>query len=254
MGFMDLREWMAALERRDGLRRITAPVDWDREIGAVARRVLEKKGPALLFERIKGYESGRCTRLFTSGLASRERLALALGFAPDTSNADLVQYVMKKNRETVPPRVVGTGPVKDVILRGAEVDQTEFPVPRWHYLEGGRYIHTFSGIVTRDPDTRVMNVGIYRGMIGRRDTTPFLLIKGGQHWGQHFLKYGARGEPMPVACVIGWDPVMPFLAGSPVPAGVCEWDVMGGYRGEPAALVRCETVDLEVPAAAGSPR
>jgi 4-hydroxy-3-polyprenylbenzoate decarboxylase len=95
-----------------------------------------------------------------------------------------------------------------------------------------------------------MNVGIYRGMIGKKNTTPFLLIKGGQHWGQHFLKYSARGEPMPVACVIGWDPIMPFLAGSPIPTGVCEWDVMGGYRGEPAELVRCETVDLEVPATA----
>jgi UbiD family decarboxylase len=248
MSFMDLREWLAVIEKQNGLRRIAAPVDWDREIGAIARRVLEKKGPALLFERITGYEAGRCTRLVTGGLGTRERLALALGFPAEASNAELVQYVMTKNREAVPPRVVATGPVKDVVLRGAEIDQTEFPVPRWHHLEGGRYIHTFSGIVTRDPDTRVMNVGIYRGMIGKKDTTPFLLIKGGQHWGQHFLKYSARGLPMPVACVIGWDPIMPFLAGSPIPAGVCEWDVMGAYRGEPAELVRCETVDLEVPA------
>ena len=250
MGFMDLREWVAALEKQGGLRRIAAPVDWDREIGAIARRVLEKKGPALLFETITGYETGRCTRLFTGGLGSRSRLALALGFPAEASNAELVQYVMKKNGETMPPRIVATGPVKDVVLRGAQVDQTEFPVPKWHHLEGGRYIHTFSGIVTRDPDTRVLNVGIYRGMISQKDTTPFLLVKGGQHWGAHFLKYSARGEPMPVACVIGWDPIMPFLAGSPIPAGVCEWDVMGGYRGEPAELVRCETVDLEVPATA----
>ncbi len=250
MGFMDLREWLGVLDAQKGLRRITAPVHWDRELGAIARRVLEKKGPALLFETIRGYESGRCTRLFTGGLGSRERLALALGLPPETSNAELVQYVMGKNGERVPPRIVATGPVKEVVLRGEQVDQTEFPVPRWHHLEGGRYIHTFSGIVTRDPDTRVMNVGIYRGMISRKDTTPFLLVKGGQHWGQHFLKYSARGEPMPVACVIGWDPIMPFLAGSPIPAGVCEWDVMGGYRCEPAELVRCETVDLEVPATA----
>jgi 4-hydroxy-3-polyprenylbenzoate decarboxylase len=250
MGFMDLREWMAALETAGELRRIKASVDCDREIGAIARRVLERKGPALLFENIAGYESGRCTRLFTGGLGSRSRMARALGFSPDTTNADLVQYVMGKNKETVPPRVVATGPVKEIVVRGGAIDQTEFPVPKWHYLEGGRYIHTFSGIVTRDPETRVMNVGIYRGMVGQRDTTPFLLIKGGQHWGQHFLKYGARGEPMPVACVIGWDPIMPFLAGSPIPTGVCEWDVMGAYRGEPAELVRCETVDLEVPASA----
>jgi UbiD family decarboxylase len=250
MRFMDLREWLARLEREGELRRIKAEVNWDREIGAIARRVLEKKGPALLFESIAGYRTGRCTRLFTGGLGSRSRLALALGLPRDASNQELVQYVMRKNRETVPPRIVDTGPVKEIVLRGAEIDQAKFPVPRWHYLEGGRYIHTFSGIVTRDPDARAMNVGIYRGMIGRRDTTPFLLIKGGQHWGQHFLKWTARGEPMPVACVIGWDPIMPFLAGSPIPAGICEWDVMSAYRGEPAELVRCETVDLEVPATA----
>ena len=250
MNFMDLRQWMALLEKEGELRRITAPVEWDREIGAVSRRVLEKKGPALLFENIRVYTSGRCTKLFTGGFGTRARLALALGFPRDASNQELVQYVMKKNRETIPPVVVRTGPVKDVILRGDAVDQLEFPVPRWQYLEGGRYIHTFSGIVTRDPETRVMNVGIYRGMVGTRNTTPFLLIKGGQHWGNHFVKWADRSEPMPVACVIGWDPMMPFLAGSPIPAGVCEWDVMGAYRGEPAELVRCETVDLEVPASA----
>jgi UbiD family decarboxylase len=247
---MDMRQWMTLLEKEGELRRITAQVDWDRELGAVARRVLQKKGPALLFENIKEYQSGRCTKLFTGGLGARARLALALGFPRDVSNRELVQYVMKRNCEAIPPILVKTGPVKDVVLRGPAVDQTEFPVPKWHYLEGGRYIHTFSGIVTRDPETRTMNVGIYRGMIGHKDTAPFLLIKGGQHWGAHFVKWAARREPMPVACVIGWDPIMPFLAGSPIPAGVSEWDVMGAYRREPAELVSCETVDLEVPAAA----
>ena len=250
MGFVDLREWLARLEKEGELRRVTAEVDWDRELGAIARRTLEKKGPALLFERIKGYRTGRCTKLVTGVLGDRRLLAMALGFPRDVANPELVQHVMRKNRETIAPRIVPTGPVKEVVVTGAAIDQTQFPVPRWNFREGGRYIHTFSGVVTRDPDTRVMNVGIYRGMIGRKDTTPFLLIKGGQHWGAHFLKYAQRGEPMPVACVIGWDPIMPFLAGSPIPAGVCEWDVMGAYRGEPAELVRCETVDLEVPAPA----
>jgi 4-hydroxy-3-polyprenylbenzoate decarboxylase len=251
MGFFDMRQWLQSLEQQGELRRIKAEVDWDREIGAITRRVLEKKGPALMFENIKGYKDARCNKLFVSGLGSRGRLARALGFSPDAPNRELVQYVMKMNRETIPPVMVPTGPVKDVIIRGDAVDLTEFPVPKWHYLEGGRYIHTFSAIVTRDPDTGVMNVGLYRGMIGANNkTTPFLLIKGGQHWGAHFVKWAARGQPMPVACVIGWDPIMPFLAGSPLPAGVCEWDVMGAYRGEPAELVKCETVDLAVPAGA----
>src|SRR5262250_1061314 len=250
MPFIDLRQWVQTLEKEGELRRIGAEVHWDREIGAIARRVLEKKGPALLFENITGYQRGPCTKLLTGALGERRRLALALGFPKDAANRDLVQHVMKKNHETIPPVVVRTGPVKECIVRGDEVDQTIFPVPKWNYREGGRYIHTFSSIVTRDPETRVMNVGIYRGMIGRKDTCPMLLIKGGQHWGQHFVKYAARKEPMPVACVIGWDPILSFLAGSPIPTGVCEYDVAGGYRGEPAELVRCETVDLEVPASA----
>ena len=144
MGFLDMRQWMAQLEQHGELRRIKAEVDWDREIGAVTRRVLEKKGPAVLFENIKGYANGRCTKLFASGLGARSRLALALGFPHDATNRDLVQYVMKKNRETIAPVIVDSGPVKEVIVRGKDIDQTEFPVPKWHYLEGGRYIHTFS--------------------------------------------------------------------------------------------------------------
>src|SRR5262249_55748342 len=90
MAFMDMREWMSLLEKAGELRRVTAEVDWDREIGAVARRVLEKKGPALLFENIKGYGSGRCTQLL-SGLGARSRLALALGFQREVANRELVQ-------------------------------------------------------------------------------------------------------------------------------------------------------------------
>ncbi len=246
---MDMRAWLARLEESSQLRRIKAEVDWDREIGAISRRVLGAQGPALLFENIKGYgKDARCTQLFTGGLGTRERMIMALGLPPDISNADLVQYVLRKNQERIPFEMVDTGPVKENIILGDDIDQNDFPVPRWHFREGGRYIHTFSAIVTKDPDTEVMNVGVYRGMISQKNTAPMMLIKGGQHWGQHFSKYGARGKEMPVACVIGWDPIMPFLAGSPLPPGVCEWEVMGAYRGEAAKLVKCETVDLAVPA------
>ncbi|HSE93276.1 MAG TPA: UbiD family decarboxylase, partial [Methylomirabilota bacterium] len=113
MGFMDMRQWMGLLEKEGELRRITAEVDWDRELGAIARRVLEKRGPALLFENIKGYRRGRCTKLLTGGLGDGRRLALALGFPKDAPNRELVQHVMRKNRETIAPVVVRTGPVKE---------------------------------------------------------------------------------------------------------------------------------------------
>ena len=96
MKFMDMRQWIGLLEKEGELCRITAEVDWDREIGAIARRVLEKKGPALLFESIKGYRRGRCTKVFVSGLGAHSRLALALGFPRDVANRELIQHVMKK--------------------------------------------------------------------------------------------------------------------------------------------------------------
>ena len=68
MGFMDLRQWLGQLEKEGKLKRIDAEVHWDRELGAVARRVLERKGPALLFENITGYRSGRCTKLLTGAM------------------------------------------------------------------------------------------------------------------------------------------------------------------------------------------
>ena len=250
MGFIDTRELIAKLENAGELHRVKAQVDWDCEIGAISRRVLEKKGPALLFESINDYREGRCTRLLTGTLASQRRLRLILGLPQDTPNRELVQHVMKKNKEQIAPVIVPTGPVKKHILKGDQIDLFEFPAPRWHYLEGGRYINTFAAIVTRDPDTGVMNAGVYRGMISTKKSISCLLVKGGQHWGRHYARYAELGRPMPVACVYGWDPIMDFIAGSPIPAGICEWDVMGAYRGEAAKLVRCETVDLEVPAGA----
>src|SRR5260370_2982429 len=156
MKCIDMWEWSGLLEEEGGVRGFSGEVDWNGEMGAIARGVLEKKGPALLFESIKGYRNGRCTKLFASGLGAQSRLALALGFGRDVANRDLIQYVMKKNRETIAPVIVETGPVKEIIVRGDAIDQTEFPVPQWQYLEGGRYIHTFSGVVTRDPGTRRM--------------------------------------------------------------------------------------------------
>ena len=102
MGFMDLREWIALLEKEGELRRITAEVDWDREIGAIARRVLEKKGPALLFENINGYRDRALHEAFHR--RAREPAAAGAGArlshrTPPTRTC--VQYVMKKNRETI---------------------------------------------------------------------------------------------------------------------------------------------------------
>jgi UbiD family decarboxylase len=249
MGFGDLRTWLHKFEAAGELKRITAEVDWDCEIGTIARRSFTTKGPALLFENIRGYKNTRGRKVATGLFHKRTRMAMLLGFPPDTPVKELVRHVREKNRTLIPPVVVPTGPVKENIVAGKDVDLHQFPVPKWHYRDGGQYILTFAAIVTRDPDSGVMNVGVYRGMLGTRDTIPILIIAS-QGGGQTFAKYRQRKQPMPVAAVIGFDPIMDFIAGSPMPTGVCEYDVMGGYRDEAIKVVKCETNDLLVPAAA----
>ncbi len=250
MVFGDMRGWIEALRQAGELHEVDTEVHWDCELGAVTRRVFGNgDGPAILYNNITDYQDGRCTKLFTGGLSNYSRVAMMFGLEADAPITDLVQAARKAYASRVEPKTVKTGPVKENILKGDDIDLYEFPVPRWHRSDGGRYINTIQGTVTQDPDTGVHNVGIYRGMIGTKNTLPVLLWAA-QHWGHHFAKHAERGEEMPVAHVYGWEPCLPFCSSSPVPTGVSEYDVMGAMRGAPVELVKCETSDLLVPASA----
>lgn len=249
MGFLDQRAWITTLEDAGELARVKVPVDGKGEIGAICRRVLNAQGPALLFENVAGHERTWCTKLFTGSLGTAARVALALSGKKDTPRRELAETFRRALQRGTPPAVVTTGPVKENILRGEAIDLFQIPVPLWHPRDGGRYINTMCGVVTRDPDTGFLNVGTYRGMIAdpRRIATLLLL---GAGWGEHFVKYADRGQEMPVAVVYGWDPVMDICGGSQIPHDLSEYDVMGALRGEPAPLVKCETSDILVPAGA----
>lgn len=251
MAHQDLRDWIATIEERGQLKRIQAEVDWDEEIGGIAQRVFDMKErcPALLFENIKDYHKGPCTKLFTASLATYGRIALMLGLPQDTPVKEIIQTVRQSARNPIKPLLLNDGPCKEHIKKGDEVNILEFPVPKWHALDGGRYINTFGGVVTKDPAKGWTNVGIYRGMVIDKQTVAWSLLSG-KHWGVHYHEYRTLGKPMPVAVIFGWDPVLPFTAGAPHPAGVSEYEVMGALRGKPVELVKCETVDLEVPASA----
>ena len=250
-GCLDLRSALKLLDSRGELTEVRGEVNWDVELGALTREVYRRKGPALLYTNITGYNQrgARCGKLATGLLASMRRISLLLGYEDLQPNRKLIDHVVERNRTLVPPVVVDDGAVHENVLLGEDIDLSEFPIPRWHHLDGGRYIGTLGCAVTRDPETRQVNVGVYRSMMVDRNRMANLVVRA-QGWGAHFSKYQAMGQAMPVAWVFGWDPVMEFVAGSPIPANICEWDVMGGYRGEPVKLVKCKTVDLEVPASA----
>jgi len=243
----DLRDWLVKLEAAGELSRVKAKVDWRGELAEVQRLVAKRQGPAVLYENITDYEKGRCTRVFCGGTATQARTALMLDMPGDASRTEIVAKLRQCFRNPVSPKVVETGSVKENIVRGDDVDLFELPVPQWHPDDKGRYINTWCGTVTRDPDTGRHNVGVYRGAISTRNTMNVLLVPA-QNWGVHFSKYQALGQPMPVAFVYGWHPAMIFAGG--LHLAVDEYDVMGGLRGAPVPLVKCETSDLMVPASA----
>ena len=250
--FGDMRNWLDVLRREGELTEIDHEVDWDVDLGTIIR-MSQGTGdsPAILFNNIKDYNGpdAICSQLFSGGNASYSRLALMFGLPRDTHPGELVKICKTIFTERVTPVTVKDGPVKQNVITGDDIDLLKFPVPKWNRMDGGRYVLTYAGCVTKDPDTGIHNVGVYRGMVAGPASIPVLMWRA-QHWGGHFQKWTAQGEDMPVAYVLGWEPSIGFTGGSPVPRGVSEYDVMGAIRGAPVELIDCETVPLQVPAAA----
>jgi len=240
---------MDALEEEGLLKHVTAPVDLQHEIGAIAARSLEQSGPALAFENIKGYEG---MPLVVNLVANNKLLGVAFGTEPE--EAKLYEKLVLGMRNRIPSRIRQTGPVKEEIYKGDEVDLFKFPTPWWHEHDGGQYIATTAGLVTRDPRTGNLNVGSYRAMIKDKNTVSWAGgTRGGQtdSGGDVILRNEAEGKPTPIAIVLGMDPYLSLATGSPVPAdeeGQTEYEAAGAWRGKATELVKCETNDLLVPA------
>jgi len=215
VAFNDLREWIDDLEERKELSRVRSQVDWDEEIGAITREVSSQFGPALLFENITDHQRSFCRRLFTNGTGTRERVCRFIGVPESTSYREMVPIFKERFSRPVKPVTVAKGPVKENKIAGMDIDLFQLPVPKWNPLDGGRYIMTSATVVTRDPDTGVLNGGTYRGMITGKNTIGVLLAMT-QGWGKHFSQYKNHGQEMPVAVVIGWDQTLFLAASTPV--------------------------------------
>ena len=247
MASKDLRAWITKLEKAGELKHVKAKVDWDGEISQILKNVFMQHGPAVLFENIKGHENTFSTKLFAGGLATEARWNIMLGLPRDTHVSETIRTLKNRVRKPIPPVRVKTGPVKENIIKGKDIDLFQLPVPKWHPLDGGRYINTFYNAVTKDLETGTNNVGMYRGPILGKNKIGALLVPM-KDWGILYKKYQEMGKPMPVAFVYGWDPSLLAVAGSPY-RGV-EYDLAGGIMQKPVELVKCEMSDIEVPASA----
>ncbi|MCP4357811.1 MAG: phenylphosphate carboxylase subunit beta [Chloroflexi bacterium] len=247
MSFKDMRGFIEECEQAGQLKRITGEVDWNLELSTIAKLNEEKKGPALLFENVKDYNSP----VITSVCTTTERLAMIMGQPLDSTLVDLMRVWVEKAETKVPPKYVdpGSAPCKENIMMGDDVDLLKFPVPKFYPLDGGRYFGTAGYVITKDPDSGWVNIGTYRLQLHDKNHLGTQFIKG-KHSDIMLKKYQAMGKPMPVAVVVGCDPIMFLMGAARVSAFDSEYDLAGSIRGEAIEIVETETNGLPVPATA----
>src|SRR3972149_1297571 len=182
MIFSDLRENVEALEKKGELKRVTAQVHWDEEIGGICEQGLARGSSALLFENITDYNKTHGRKvLANTTFTSQVRVYTALNVPDDSHPLEAMKILRSRCKKPVKPVMVETGSCKEVVEKGDDVNLLEFPVPKWHGKDGGRYFLTLSGAVTKDPETGWVNIGNYRGMLLDRNSIGMLLIPM-QHW------------------------------------------------------------------------
>ena len=247
----DLRAFLSAVEDGGEVEHVTG-AHWDRELGAVTEVLYREKvdkSPLLLFDEVPGYARGM--RCLYGMLGSPLRLALGLGIDPSQSGdrrTMLDTYRRRiKSHEPIPPRTVDDGPVMENVDRDGDVDLLKFPVPIHHEHDGGRYIGTACGVVTRDPDSGRINVGTYRVQVNGPDIATSYISNGKQGRIQRD-KYLKAGKPCPMAIIVGIDPATYIAARYTLSDNVPELDWAGGLAGRPIDCIEGEVTGLPFPA------
>jgi 4-hydroxy-3-polyprenylbenzoate decarboxylase len=259
MAYKDLQEFVDILEREGELVRIKTQVDAELEITEIADRVSKAYGPALLFENVRGYD----IPVLINAFGSTKRMAMSLGVdriddvAEDIVGfmeiADQVPQSTLDKVKLLPklaqvaafiPRTVRQGICQEVVETNPSLDS--LPVLKCWPEDAGRFI-TLPQVYTRDPETGKRNVGMYRMQVFDDHTT-------GMHWHTHhdgaqiYKKNCQLGKPTEVAVALGGDPAITYAATAPLPPGIDELLFAGFLRKKPVDLVKCLTIDMEVPA------
>lgn len=262
MSYSDLREFIQKLEQERELSRVRVEVDPELEITEFADRAVKQGGPALLFEKPKGSD----VPVLINAFASTRRMELALGVSSLDEIAARMQGLLEMKApeglmgklKMLPrlaevgsffPKNVSSGPCKEVIRR-EDFSLFDYPILKCWPEDGGRFI-TLPLVFSRNPENGKRNCGMYRMQVYDERTA-------GMHWqthkqgAEHYRRLAKEGKQtrMDVAVAIGADPATMFSAILPLPPDLDEMVFAGFLRSRPVEMVKCETSDLEVPAAA----
>jgi len=237
----DMRDWIETLEEAGELIRIKKPVNIKTEMGAL---IWESRDKALLFENIVGYPGWKT---LAQAPGTMRQVGISFGVSPTKA---IEEYSKQLAEGPTPCKLVDTGPVKEVKWMGKDADLRKIPINQCWAQDGGPYIGTGLNIV-RDPDTGTRNMAYHRHMVtsGRKMGCQ---MRTETHQWKIYQKCEKENKAMPIAIVIGHDPIVYYTASWSGTMDVDELELASTlYKnkyGKPLELVKCETIDLEVPA------
>ena len=234
---MDLNEFISRLDKAGDLVRITQRLSTKYEISAVLDLVDKSTGQAVLFERVRGHS----TPVVGNLLSRRRRLALALG----VEESELLKEYSRRVKRRVKPKPVSDGPVmQKVVERNLNIAK-EIPVLTYREGDAGPYF-TSAVAMAKDPETGASGMGIYRIQVrGRNEVS---LNFQNPPLSQFVRKAESMGQELEIAIVVGMDPLTFIASIFPVPPGTDRFEIAGALRGKAVELVKCRTVDVQVPA------
>ncbi len=240
MAYRDFREFLEALRKNGELLEVTRPFDLA-DVPKALKQTCAKSGPTLVF-----HDTGKKYPLVGGVYSSRSKALLAFEATEDT----LFDKLTKGLDNPIPPVMYqGAAPCQEVVLMGDDIDITEFPVPTYSPDDGGPFI-TGGITVSKDPETGIPDMGHYRFQVFNKNTLSFL-AQPFHRFGKHIGKAKKLGKnSFEGALVLGVDPVLAYTCQAQVSDATNDFAVAGGWRGEPVELVKCKTVDVEVPATA----
>ena len=237
--FTDLREFVECLEKSGELIRVGQELSPQYEIPEAIRYAARHSGQAILFERVEGYDIPVVGNL----LGTRKRFALALS----TDEARSGEEYLVRKKTLIKPRIVDKAPVKEVILDKEINILKTIPVLTHNEKDAGPYFTT-AITIAKDPVTGIRGMGLHRIQVKDKDTLGILLAS--PPLSLFLKKAQERDEPLEIAIACGMDPLTFFSAVIWAPEGIDKFDIAGALAQRPIELVKCQSVDLEVPARA----
>ncbi len=244
----DLRDWLKERKNNHRLKLIEG-ADWNLELSCVAQLNMSKEPPALLFTGIKDYPAGY--GVVCGALRSQSNIESIMNLPAHKSKLELLKAFQIKFPEwetkakEFPPQFVDRGPILDEVHSGKDVNILEFPAPKWHDLDGGRYIGTGDIIITRNPYTNEVNFGTYRTMVHDAYSAGIMIVPG-HHGFINMARYHEQGKACPVAISLGHHPLLFASSALDIPGP--EYNFAGAVRGKPIDVITEEITGLPIPA------